>query len=433
MTSKNHDTPGGWVSCELRDLLLRTFGGGTPSTKHPAYWEGEIPWITTKWLGDAIHLDSGEKRISAEAVANSATKLVPTGNVLFATRVGVGKAAVTSIQLAINQDLAALIVDRSKVIPEFLAYHLRIESFQRYIESNKRGATIKGITKKCLLDGIVSAPGLLEQRKISAFLMAAQRAVEQQEQAIALTSELKKAMMHKLFTQGMRGEVQRETEIGLVPESWELVQLKQTGEVVYGIQAAVANNLMPIGTKILTNKNITLDGRIDLTKINYFELKNNRHMQTLLRHGDLLFNWRSGSKQHVGKTAFYDLGDGEFTHSSFILRIRPNRRVNSRFLYYYLNWLRESDYFVKLQTYAVNAKFNKSAVNALPTILPKLDEQGRIVEAIDAVHRKLENHRSKKVQCHDLLRSLLHLLMTAEIRVDQVDMSELESIGIEVD
>ena len=47
-----------------------------------------------------------------------------------------------------------------------------------------------------------------------------QRAIEQQERLIALTTELKKALLHKLFTEGLRGEPQKQTEIGPVPESW---------------------------------------------------------------------------------------------------------------------------------------------------------------------------------------------------------------------
>ena len=61
-----------------------------------------------------------------------------------------------------------------------------------------------------------------EQRKIAAVLGLVQRAIEQQERLIALTTELKKALLHKLFTEGLRGEPQKQTEIGPVPESWEV-------------------------------------------------------------------------------------------------------------------------------------------------------------------------------------------------------------------
>jgi type I restriction enzyme S subunit len=244
--------------------------------------------------------------------------------------------------------------------------------------------------------------------------------MEQQKRLLALTAELKKALLHRLFTQGLRGEPQKQTEIGPMPESWEQRPLEQAGEVVYGIQAAVASNLKPVGTMILTNKNITLDGKIVLEKINYFVLKTKRHHETVLKKGDLLFNWRSGSKEHVGKTAYFDLA-GEFVHSSFILRIRPSDEVTGRYLFYYLNFLRGSGFFLKKQTFSVNAKFNKSAINELPTYLPGEEECREIVGALDAVEKKLEVLQAKRRLLEDLFRTLLHQLMTAKIRVHEMD------------
>lgn len=60
---------------------------------------------------------------------------------------------------------------------------------------------------------------LTEQQKIASVLGLVQQAIEQQVRLIALSQELKKALMHKLFTEGLRGEPQKQTEIGPVPES----------------------------------------------------------------------------------------------------------------------------------------------------------------------------------------------------------------------
>jgi type I restriction enzyme S subunit len=284
--------------------------------------------------------------------------------------------------------------------------------------------TIPNLSQSKLRELPLAIPPLAEQRKIAGVLGVVQRAIEQQERLLALTAELKKTLLHQLFTQGLRGEPQKQTEIGPVPESWEQRPLEQAGDVVYGIQAAVASNLKPVGTKILTNKNITLDGRIALEAINYFVLKTPRHHATVLQKGDLLFNWRSGSKEHVGKTAYFDL-DGEFTHSSFILRIRPRDEVTGRYLFYYLNFLRESAFFVKRQTFAVNAKFNKSAINRLPTFLPNEDERKEIVTALDAVSMKLKTLQAKHAALTAMFRTLLHQLMTAQLRVHALDLSQL--------
>jgi|RhiMetdeSRZDD1v2_1073273.scaffolds.fasta_scaffold325813_2 type I restriction enzyme, S subunit len=314
-----------------------------------------------------------------------------------------------------------------RIRSEFMSYWLRFSfDLQNLYGVAGASSTIAHLPEVQLKSLPIPVPPLPEQRKIADVLGLVQRAVEQQERLIALTTELKKSLLHKLFTEGLRGEPQKQTEIGRVPESWEQCTLEEAGEVIYGIQAAVAKNLKPVGTMILTNKNITLDGKIVLEKINYFALKTKRHHETVLKKGDLLFNWRSGSKEHVGKTAYFDLA-GEFVHSSFILRIRPSDEVTGRYLFYYLNFLRESGVFLKKQTFSVNAKFNKSAINELPTYLPGEEERRDIVAALDAVGKKLEVLQVKRGLLEDLFRTLLHQLMTAQIRVHDLEFSTEES------
>ncbi len=176
-----------WQEIKLGEIAHKFVGGGTPSTKNQSYWQGNIPWITSKWLNNKIYLKSGEKYISQKALENSSTHLVPCNNLLFSTRVGVGKVAINNIDIAISQDLTGVLVDNSQYSLEFLAFQARTSRIQNYFESNKRGATIKGITREDLKDTIFYIPSLPEQRKIAHILSTVQ-----QERLIALTTELKK-------------------------------------------------------------------------------------------------------------------------------------------------------------------------------------------------------------------------------------------------
>ena len=110
------------------DKIGRFVGGGTPSTKMSEYWNGKIHWTTSKRLGDALYLKIGERTITEKGLNASSTTLVPKGNVLIGTRVGVGKAVVNKVDTAISQDLTGVIVDQSKYLPEFVALQIRSPS-----------------------------------------------------------------------------------------------------------------------------------------------------------------------------------------------------------------------------------------------------------------------------------------------------------------
>ncbi len=135
--------------------LCKTMSGGTPSTKYPEYYEGDIPWISTVSLGPN-HIDGSTAKgfITEEAIENSATKLIPAGNILFGTRVGVGKSSLNDVDICTNQDIVAIIgIDESKYNRLFIKHVL--DSYQNYYDSIKKGATILGITADDLKDTLI--------------------------------------------------------------------------------------------------------------------------------------------------------------------------------------------------------------------------------------------------------------------------------------
>ena len=110
-----------------------------------------------------------------------------------------------------------------------------------------------------------------EQGQIANLLWEIHDAIIANEASVEAGVAIKRASMRTLFKRGLRGAPQKETEIGLVPESWSFEKLGELAEIAYGAQAAVANATDPtIGTLILTNVNLDLDGHIDLDKRRYY-------------------------------------------------------------------------------------------------------------------------------------------------------------------
>ncbi|MBT3383585.1 MAG: restriction endonuclease subunit S, partial [Prolixibacteraceae bacterium] len=116
-------------------------GGGTPSKKVDSFWNGDISWASVKDF-KSDYISSTQDKITIEGVNNSATRIVPSGTLLIATRMAVGKVAFSQIDIAINQDLKAITCS-NELSKRFLFYQLKSKS--KYFERVSSGATVKGI------------------------------------------------------------------------------------------------------------------------------------------------------------------------------------------------------------------------------------------------------------------------------------------------
>ena len=170
--------PEGWQLQTVENLSLRIFGGGTPSTSNSAYWNGTIPWTTSALIEeDSVHLDRFQKTITTDGLENSSSQIAPRGSVLVGTRVGVGKTAVTTLDMAINQDLTA-IVPNGRTLPEFLALCLKQPFIKAWFAGSQRGTTIKGIARKDLARLEIPLPPIAEQQSITDVLLNVRQAKE---------------------------------------------------------------------------------------------------------------------------------------------------------------------------------------------------------------------------------------------------------------
>ena len=125
---------------------------------------------------------------------------------------------------------------------EFLFYVFNTPRFRAEVSKTSTGSKVKHTSPTKLRDVRVAIPtSTEEQKKIAHILSTVQRAIEAQERIIQTTTELKKALMHKIFTEGLRNEPHKQTEIGPVPESWEVVELGSLAKVGNGSTPKRAN------------------------------------------------------------------------------------------------------------------------------------------------------------------------------------------------
>ncbi|MEI6568144.1 MAG: restriction endonuclease subunit S, partial [Verrucomicrobiota bacterium] len=384
---------------------------------------GEIPWITSKWLGDKLELATGEKFVSEEAIKNSATKVVPKDSIIFATRVGVGKIGINRIDLAINQDLAGILIDKQKHDIRFLAYQLGLDSIQQYVAMNKRGATIKGITRDCLEGIRLNIPPLSEQKKIAHILSTVQRAIEEQERIIQTTTELKKALMQKLFTEGLRNEPQKQTEIGPVPESWEVMEIGEFFQIKHGY-AFDGAFFKPSGDYILmTPGHFHEEGgfRDQGEKTKFFT--GDIPQDYVLAKDDLVVAMTEQKSGLLGSAAFVPEGN-RYLHNQRLGLIvdLDTKRLSKRYLFHVFNLPHLRVEVAKTSTGSKVKHTSPTKLRAVKVgIPPTVDEQEEIASALSATQKKINMAANKKTQLQDLFRTLLHELMTAKTRVHDLE------------
>jgi type I restriction enzyme S subunit len=300
---------------------------------------------------------------------------------------------------AINVAIMTTFPNTSVVDKGFLFFVLQHPNFYRYLTGLGGRAAQAGFNKGEVSRFRFPLPPLPEQKKIAHILSTVQRAIEAQERIIQTTTELKKALMHKLFTEGLRNEPQKQTEIGPVPESWEVVPFDQFATLQRGYD---------LRKQDFRHGKLPVIGATQT--IGYHDTANVKAPGVTVV--------RSGSS--AGKPLFIS---EDFWAHNVVLFVKDFHGNIPKFVYYKILALDLTQY---RQGVAVPT-LNRNTFSAIEVALPRLEEQQEIVDALDSVGTKTEAAERKKAQLQDLFRTLLHELMTAKTRVPDLGFNLVEN------
>lgn len=306
-----------------------------------------------------------------------------------------------------------------------LFFYLLHPDIRNFVAERMEGTTGRQrVPENVLLDLAFPAIEPVEQTAIADVLELIQRASMTEALCEEKARDLKRAAMRALFTRGLRGEPQKETEIGPVPERWEVVPLGRHFSAVSGGTPSRDNpNFWQGGTIPWVKTTEVNYGVIDSTEEHITEAGLNGCSAKWLSAGTLLMAMY-GQGVTRGKVAILGIGA---TCNQACAALKPlDESVSSVFLFYFLSWRYEE--IRQLAHGGQQQNLNLDIVRELPIIrLADLDEQREIVTILDAIDQKIELHKRKRAVLDALFKSLLHKLMTGEIRVRDLDLSALDS------
>ena len=185
-----------WGRKCLQEIASFT-GGGTPSKDVASYWNGTIAWISSSDLQeDWIDTISITRRITTDAIENSATKICPKGSIAIVSRVGVGKVAIMPEELCTSQDFinVTAIAGNTRFMAYQIAYKMKVEA------ARTQGTSIKGITTDTIKSLEVDIPSDEEQEYLARMLSAFDSILHCEIHQLDALVKQRRALLQQIFT-----------------------------------------------------------------------------------------------------------------------------------------------------------------------------------------------------------------------------------------
>jgi type I restriction enzyme S subunit len=266
-----------------------------------------------------------------------------------------------------------------------------------------------------------------EQSQVADIVWTTHNSLLACEGAIAAGSRLKQAAMRELFTRGLRGKPQIETEFGLAPETWQPMALDDCATVQTGVaKGRKFADAEMVDVPYLRVANVQ-DGHLDLSEMKEIHIRRSEVERYRLQTGDVVLT-EGGDFDKLGR-GFIWRGELDLcVHQNHVFAVRPDRnRLLPEFFAYLAQSAYGKAYFLKVAHKTTNlACINSTKLKAFPVLIPPtLVEQREIVEILDAIDQKIGLHQRKRATLEDLFKALLHKLMTGEIRVADLELSAL--------
>jgi restriction modification system DNA specificity domain protein len=379
-----------WEKVKLGEVLDNIVGGGTPSKLNLNYWSGNIYWCSVKDMSfDTHYLSSTKDTITEEGLKNSTSNLIKQGTVITATRMGLGRAFINKVDMAINQDLKALIPNK-KIDNLFLLWTIIYK--REEILSMGRGATVNGITLDMLTDIQITLPPLDIQRKIANTMSMYDDLIENNQKQIKLLEEAAQRLYKEWFVDFRFPGYENAKFIDGIPEGWRKYKIDDIFKIKYG--------------KTLSTSKINKIGKYPVYGANgvigYYNEKNCNDYVVLITS-------RGNGSGDVSRT--HDK-ESFVTNNSFL--VNP---FNINYRLSYVHQLIKTINFKNICTGSAQPQLTNNSISMLSAVVASDELVGRFCDVGDLLYEKIDNILKQNILLTQARDRLLPKLMSGEIEV----------------
>ena len=404
-----------WKMTPLARVAQITMGQSPPSSTYNEVGVG-LPFLQGK-------AEFGQVSPRPVKWCSKPARIAPKHSVLVSVRAPVGDVNVAQQEYCIGRGLAAVHGHADQLDNQFAFFYLRFAKNE--LANQGTGSTFKSINKSVLHEFPIPLPSLPEQRRIAHVLNTIQRAIEAQDRVIEAARELKCSLMERLFTYGPYAEPAptRETEIGEIPAHWTLVPLENL--TISGFQNGLYKHASHYGSgiPILRIDAYDFGDMIDSQVLKRLRLSEEEARHYALASGDIVINRVNGNIDLLGKCALVGELSEQTVFESNVIRFTPDTKlVNNGFLLEFLCSNLSRSQIRKKARIVHQTSINQEDLKSLQIPVPDLSTQEEIADSLRAMRLKLLVEEHGKMALQSLFESMLHQLMTGQLRVTDLEL-----------
>jgi type I restriction enzyme S subunit len=429
--------PGHWDVVPLK-YVVEMRSGGTPSKERVDYWNGTVPWASSKDL-KVEELHDTVDHVSDLAVHDGAAAVVAAGASLVVVRGMILAHSFPVVRtlrpMAINQDLKA-VLPRESIEGRFLSWMLRGSARESLSRLDEAAHGTKALRMEAWTSIKLPIPPVHEQISISEFLdretAKIDALVTEQERLVALLKEKRQAVISHAVTKGLNTSAPMQAVDApwctAVPAYWKLTTLGRVatsycdGPFGSGLTSA---HYVEEGVRVIRLQNIKPNrfdnGDSAFIDLDYYSSQLGDHD---VQAGDVLIAGLGDDNNTVGRACVApdDLGPAMVKADCFRFRLDPKIAV-PEFVAQQLT-ASAAYYAGVLTTGSTRARISLHLMASRRVLLPPLPEQHRIVQQISGIAGHFDSLIAQVETAEHLLRQRRAGLITAAV-TGQIDVRGL--------
>lgn len=415
--------PDSWIWCSIGDIGIVT-SGGTPSTRNPAFWDENTPWVTPSDLSgyNEKFISQGKRSISNEGLENSSARLLPKGSILFSSRAPIGYTVIAKNELATNQGFKNIISTRF-LNSEFVYYYFK--TLKSKAEEVASGTTFLELSASKFSQLPFPLAPLKEQEKIVSKIETLFSELDQAENGLHKAKQqlivYKQALLKSVFVCESTNQLKDYTELitkGSSPKWQGINYTLDEEEILFVTSENVQNNF------------------IDFVKKKFVERKfNEKQKRSILKNGDILLNIVGAS---IGRAAVFNI-DTIANINQAVSLIRLKKDIEPKIISYFLNSPIANEYYQSRMVDVARANLSLKDISEIPIPIIIFDKQLDILAELESRFTLIDNlEKSIKkslidiiVFRHSILKKAFEGKLVSQESNDESAFELLQKIQIE--